>query len=239
MAFGETGLLVGDALAWSGPVHDPDTGTEVGQLTVTGSIVRGETEVLSGWDVNPDGFRYATKGTRTALSGSVTLSLLGGSTTLDCYGWDLDTETFELNRRPAGDRSEGWWSEAQSLGAETGTISFYGDRETALGISIDLAEPHAFAGERLQVRNGSVDGSILLRDPETWAIVGIVEVAGTVRHVGTEQYVEISDGFRTIEDRKLYEVELTIRSSAGEWSGTWDATHTSLRLLMVDPPEAV
>ena len=57
--------------------------------------------------------------------------------------------------------------------------------------------------------------------------------------VGPAEDVEISDGFRVIEDRKLYEVDLTIRSSTGEWSGTWDATHTSLRLLMVDPPKAL
>ncbi|GAA6526162.1 hypothetical protein [Intrasporangium sp. DVR] len=37
-------------------------------------------------------------------------------------------------------------------------VSFYGDRKTKLGIALDLVDqdgmPYAFAGERLQLRNG-------------------------------------------------------------------------------------
>jgi hypothetical protein len=236
---GDTGLLVGERLAWTGPIHDPDTGSELGQLVVDGSIVRGETEVLSGWDVNEDGQRYSLEGSRTALSGSMTLSLDGTSTTLDCTGWEVDTETFQLDHIPAGDRYEGWSSEAQALEGGAGTIGFYGERETELGISLDLVAPYAFAGERLQVRNGTVDGSLLLRDPETWSIIGVADVEGTVTKVATEQVVEISHGYRRVEDIDLYEVSVTIRTSSGEWSGTWDATHTTMRLNDVYPPKAI
>lgn len=236
---GDTGLLVGDRLAWTGPAHDPDTGAELGQLAVDGLLVRGETEVLSGWDVNEDGQRYAMEGTRTTLSGSVTVSLAGTTTTLDCIGWNVDTETFQLDRIPAGDRYEGWSSEAQPLEGGAGTVGFYGERETELGISLDLVGPHAFAGERLQVRNGAVEGSLLLRDPENWSIIGVAHVDGTVTKVGSEQLVESSGGYRRVEDTNLYEVSLTIRTASGAWSGTWDATHTTLRLHDVYPPKAI
>lgn len=237
-AFDDTALVVGDTLTGTFPAFDPDTGAEYGDLVIDGRMERGTTQALSGWDVFPDG-RLRSEGTRTPLSGSVTLTLGHAQGTLACTGWEFDLETFRLDTRPAAGWYEGWFSDSYELEGGSGYVGFYGERETELGIALDFVEPAAFAGERLQVRNGSVDGTLLLRDPETWQVTGLATVSGTVTRTGSEQVVERVNGYQSVEDVVHYSVSLTISSSSGEWSGTWDATHYTNRTVSVAPPAAV
>jgi hypothetical protein len=238
-AFGDTALLVGDHLSGTFPAYDPDTGTEFGDVSLDGHIERGTPEVLADWDEHENG-RLRTEGTRTALSGAVTLSLRGVQTTLSCTGWDFDTETFQLNAgQPVADRYEGWFSDGYELEGGAGSIGFYGERETELGIALDLVEPAAFAGERLQIRNGAVDGTLLLRDPETWQVTGLATVSGTVSRTGSDQVVEEYPGYQRVEDYDHYAVSLSVSTSTGEWSGTWETTHYVKRIVDVVPPSAL
>lgn len=234
----ETALLVGDRLLGSAPAYDP-AGLPVGELAVAGTIEWGQQEVLSGWDVDPDGRRVRTEGTRTPLTGSVTLSLGEPSATLDCTGWDIDLETFRLGRGPVADRSEGWLQDGHELADGAGWLSFYGDRKTQLGVALDLVEPLGFAGERLQVRNGKIAGTLVLRDPETWEVTGAASVQGTLVRTGSEHLVETGPGSRYVTDLVHYDVTLTITTSTGQWSGTWPATHETIRSRSVTPPRAL
>lgn len=239
VALGEDELLVDGRLEGTFPAHDQETGDAVGDLTIDGSIVWGEPEVVSGWDVDPDGRRYRSEGTRIPLSGSVTLSLGEIETTLECSGWEIDLETFVLTRGPAADNSRGWWQDTYELEGGAGSVGFYGERKTELGIALDLVEPYAFAGERLQVRNGKVEGTLLLRDPETFEVIGAASVSGTVTKTGSEQIIEAGKGYRWVTDLAHYDVALTITTEAGEWSGTWEATHETLRTRAVVPPRSL
>jgi hypothetical protein len=239
VAGGETALLVGDRLDGTFPAEDPESGAGVGDLTIDGTIARGETEVVSGWDVDPDGRRYRSEGTRIPLSGSVTLSLGNVETTLACSGWEIDLETFRLNRQPAADTSRGWVPDSYELDGGAGSIGFYGDRKTELGIALDLVSPYAFAGERLQVRNGTVEGTLILRDQDTFEVVGAATVSGTVTRTGSEQIVDRGHQHHQVTTLVHYDVSLVITSSAGQWSGTWEATHQTDRMLAVNPPRAL
>ncbi|MDC5699149.1 hypothetical protein OO014_18015 [Intrasporangium calvum] len=238
-AFGDAAVLVGDRLLGTFPATDASSGAELGDLTIDGQVTRGVTETLSGWDIDPDGRRTRTEGTRTPLTGSVTLSLGDTSATLSCTGWDIDMEVFRLNRQPVADRSEGWLPDSYELEGGAGYIGFYGERETELGIALDLVDPAVFAGERLQVRNGQVEGTIALHDPETWEVTGTAMVRGTVTKTGTEHVVDGGDGYRYVTDVNHYDVALTITTATGEWSGRWQATHETNRSRSVLPPKAI
>lgn len=238
-AGGETALLDGTDLSGTFPAYD-DMGTALGDLTVDGTITRGTTEVLSGWDVDEDGRRNRTEGTRTPLTGEVTLTLGRAETTLRCVGWEVDTETLRLTRSPAATVDSAWWTDSYDLGDGAGTIGFYGERQHELGIALDLAGPSTvFAGERLRITNGQVDGSLLLRDPETWAVVGVAKVSGTVTETGREQTRESGQGFQRVTDLVHYDVALTISTAHGDWRGTWGATHETSRVRSVVPPKAL
>jgi len=239
VAIAETGLLVGNQLSGRFPAQDAETGEARGDLTVDGILTWGQIETVSGWDVDPDGRRYRSEGTRTPLSGSVTLSLGDVSTTLSCSGWELDLETFVLTRQPPSDNSRGWWQDSYPLPDGAGTVGFYGERKTQLGIALDLAEPFVFAAERLQVRNGNVEGTLLLRDPETFEVVGAATVTGTLTRTGSEQIVESGKRYKYVTTLVHYDVALTITTAAGEWSGTWPATHETNRARAVIPPRSV
>lgn len=237
-AFGGEAILDGDSLRGSFPAFDEESGEALGDLTIDGTIARGETEVLSGWDIDPDGIRHQTEGTRTPLSGEVTLGLGEASTTLQCFGWELDTEVLRLVRNAPSDVASGWWSDSYELGEGAGTVGFYGDQQHELGVSLDLSTPtYAFAGERLQIRNGQVDGTLLLRDPETWAVVGMAEVSGTVTETGRERTLEAEGAHREATEIVRYDVALTIVSDRGEWSGTWEAIYQTDRSLHAIPPK--
>ncbi len=239
-AGGETVLFDGTGLHGSFPAYDQESGAELGDLIVDGTITYGETEVLSGWDIDDDGRRTRTEGTRTPLSGEVSLSLGEESTTLQCAGWQIDTETFRLTQAPAADVFTSWWTDSYELGQGAGSIGFYGERKHELGVALDLfGPPYLFGGERLQIRNGHVDGSLLLRDPETWVVVGVAEVSGTVSETGREQTIEHGTGYRSVSDLVHYDVTLTITTEQGEWTGTWAATHETNRTLMVVPPKSL
>jgi hypothetical protein len=239
-AGGENALFDGSGLHGTAPAYDDETGAEIGDLTVAGNISRGETEVLSGWDVNYDGIRTRTEGTRTPLSGQVTLTLGGASTSLECIGWELDTESLVLATSSAGDVAASWWVDSYELGDGVGSIGFYGERRNELGIALDLYHPsYVFAGERLQIRNGQVEGALLLRDPETWAVVGVAAVSGTVTETGREQSVEQGQGYKQVTDLVHYDAALTVVTPYGEWSGTFAATYETGRTLSVIPPKAL
>jgi hypothetical protein len=239
VAYGDSVLFDGTGMQGTFPAYDDDTGAEVGDITVTGTITRGETEVLSGWDFDGDGIRRQTQGTQTPLTGHVTLSFGGATTTLDCFGMEFDTETFVLDRRPATDVTTGWWADVYELDGGAGSIGFYGERQHELGIALDLYDPYVFGGERLQIRNGHVDGTLLLRDPDTWAVVGVASVSGTVTETGREQTVEQGDGYKQVTELVHYDTALTVVTPVGEWSGTWAATHETGRTLSVIPPKAL
>lgn len=239
VATGEDELLVGDRLEGTFAAHYEESGLVVGDLIIDGTISRGETEVVSGWDVDPDGRRYRSEGTRTPLSGSVTLSLGAAQTTLDCTGWEIDLETFLLERQPAAQNSKGWWQDGYELEGGAGTVGFYGDRRTELGIALDLAEPYAFGGERLQVRNRRVEGTMLLRDPETADVLGVATISGTLVETGRERSIEAGKTYRWVTTLVHYDVTLTITSPFGSWSGTWPATHETLRTRATIPPRAL
>jgi hypothetical protein len=239
-ASGETALFDGTGLHGTFPAYDDETGAETGDLSLEGTISRGVTEVLSGWDTDGDGRRTQTEGTRTPLSGQVTLSVGEASTTLECVGWEFDTETLVLTRAPATDVATAWWTDSYELDGVAGSIGFYGERQHELGIALDLLSPsYVFGGEQMQIRNGHVDGSLLLRDPETWAVVGVATVNGTVTETGREQTVESWDGYKQVTDLVHYDVALTVTTEHGEWSGTWPATHETGRTLGVIPPKAL
>ncbi|AXG12786.1 hypothetical protein [Intrasporangium calvum] len=238
-------LLVGNRLEGSATAVDSESFDEIGELSVEGTVVWGATEVLSGWDVDEDGRRTRTEGTRTPLSGTATLSLGAVETTLSCTGWEIDLTTFRLNREPAAWRGQGWYSDGYVLGDGEAFVSFYGDRKTKLGIALDLVDqdgmPDAFAGERLQVRNGKVEGTLILHDPETWEIVGAASVEGTIRRTGSERVIEKSKrpSYRFVYDRVFYDVSLTITSAAGTWSGTFEAIHETVRSRVTIPPRSL
>lgn len=238
---GEGTLLDGDRLEGSFPAYDPDSGDEVGDLGIDGTIVWGQTEVLSGWDVDEDGRRTRSEGTRTPLTGSATLTLGAAETTLTCTGWEIDLEIFRLNREPAAQRAQGWYNDSYELGGGEAIISFYGDRKTTLGIALDLVDPYAFAGERLKVRNGKVEGTLVLRDPDTGDVVGAASVVGTVTRTGSERIVEKSKSgrYRYVYDRVFYDVSLTVTTSTGQWGGTFEATHETVRTRVTIPPRAL
>jgi hypothetical protein len=242
---GEGALLDGDQLSGTFPAYDPETGDEVGDLTIDGTLTWGATEVLSGWDVDEDGRRTKTEGTRIPLSGSVTLTLGVAETTLSCTGWEFDWEIFRINREPAAFRGQGWYSDSYELGGGEAYVSFYGDRKTKLGIALDLIDssgyPYAFAGERLQIRNGKVEGTLILHDPETWEVVGAASVEGTVTKTGSERVIERSKSpnYRYVYDRVFYDVSLTITSAAGTWSGTFEAIHETVRSRVTIPPRSL
>jgi hypothetical protein len=238
---GESTLLDGNRLEGVYPAFDPESGDEVGDLSIDGTIVWGQTEVLSGWDIDEDGRRTRSEGTRIPLSGSVTLALGTAETTLACTGWKIDLEIFRLNREPAAQRGRGWYSETYELGDGEAFVSFYGDRKTKLGIAVDLVDPYAFAGERLQVRNGQVEGTLILHDPETWEVVGAASVVGTVKKTGSERIIEKSKrpNYRYVYDRAFYDVTLTITTAAGEWSGTFEAVHETVRSRVTIPARSL
>lgn len=244
-AFGEDALLVGDRLQGTFEAVDDESGEPVGELTIDGTMSWGETEVVSGWDVDPDGFRYRSEGTRIPLTGSVTLSLGSVETTLACGGWEIDLETFRLNRAPAADKFSGWVQDGFELDGGAGYVGFYGDRRTELGVFLDLVDPvnpelvSAFAGERFQVRNGQIEGTLILRDPDTFEVVGAGGVSGTLTETGREQIIEAGKGYRWVTTLVHYDVALTITTSEGEWSGTWPATYQSLRTRETYPPKAL
>jgi hypothetical protein len=240
LANGETALFEGTGLHGIFPAHDDETGAEIGDLIVAGTISRGETQVLSGWDIDGDGTRRQTEGTQTPLSGQVTLSFGDASTILECIGLEFDTETLVLARGSASDVSTAWWADSYELGEDVGSIGFYGERQHELGIALDLYDPsYVFGGERLQIRNGQLDGTLVLRDPETWAVVGIAAVSGTVTETGREQSVEQWQGYKQVTDLVHYDAALTVVTPYGEWSGTWAATHETGRTLSVIPPKAL
>ena len=236
-ASGSEALLAGSVLAGTFTAYDDRTGAALGDLEIDGAVTRGETEVLSGWSVDDDGRRRQTEGTRAPLSGAVTLSLGSTEVTLTCTGWEFDTETFVLTRSPGTDVATGWWPDSYALDGGGGSIGFYGDRQHELGIALDL--PSSFGGERLQIRNGYVDGSLLLRDPDTWEVTGVAVVRGVVTETGREQSVESGAGYRQVTELVHYDVALTISSSQGEFAGTWSATHETGRTLNVIPPKAL
>ena len=237
-AGGETRLLDGNDLHGTSPANDD--GTVIGDLTIDGIITRGDTEVLSGWDVDEDGRRNRTEGVRTPLSGKVTLTIGEAAITLDCVGWEIDTETFRLTRSPATTVDSAWWTDSYELGNGAGTIGFYGEQQHELGIALDLFDPsYVFAGERLQISNEHVDGSLLLRDPDSGAVVGMAKVSGTVTETGREQIRESGQGSQRVTDLVHYKVSLTISTAHGEWSGTWGATHETNRVRTVIPPKAL
>jgi hypothetical protein len=239
-AGGETPLFDGIGLHGTFPAYDDMGGAIVGDLIIEGTITRGDTEVLSGWDVDEDGRRNRTEGTRTPLAGEVTLILGEAATTLTCVGWDFDTETLRLTEGPGTTVDTSWWTDSYELAEGAGTIGFYGVQQHALGITLDLFDPsYVFAGERLQISNGHVDGSLLLRDPDTWAVVGMAEVRGTVTETGREQTRETWQGYQRVTDLVHYDVSLTISTEHGEWSGTWGATHETSRIRSVIPPKAL
>ena len=238
-AGGETRLLDGSGLHGTFPAYDDD-GAVIGHLAIDGTITRGKTEVLSGWDVDEDGRRNRTEGTRTPLAGKVTLTLGEAATTLQCVGWELDTETFRLTKSPGTTVDTAWWTDSYELADGAGTIGFYGVQQHELGIALDLFDPsYAFAGERLQISNGHVDGSLLLRDPETGAVVGVAKVSGTVTETGREQTSESGQGYQRVTNLVHYNVSLNISTEHGKWSGTWGATHETSRVRSVIPPKAL
>lgn len=238
-ASGETRLLDGNGLHGTFPAYD-DSGAVTGNLTIDGTMTRGETEVLSGWDVDEDGRRTRTQGTRTPLAGKVTLTLGKAATTLQCVGWELDTETFRLTKSPATTVTTAWQTDSYELADGAGTIGFYGEQQHELGIALDLFDPsYVFAGERLQISHGHVDGSLLLRDPDTGAVVGVAKVSGTVTETGRAQTRESGRGYQRVTDLVHYNVSLSISTEHGEWSGTWAATHETSRVHSVTPPKAL
>jgi hypothetical protein len=239
-AGGETPLFDGHGLHGTFPAYDDPGGAVIGDLTIDGTITRGETEILSGWDVDEDGRRNRTEGTRTPLTGEVTLTLGEAATTLRCVGWEFDTETFRLTKAPATTVDTAWWTDSYELPGGAGTIGFYGVQQHELGIALDLFHPsYLFAGERLQISNGHVDGSLLLRDPDTGAVVGMAKVGGTVTETGRERTTESGPGYQRVTDLVHYDVSLTISTQHGEWSGTWGATHETSRVRSVIPPKAL
>lgn len=248
-AMGEDALLVGNRLQGTFAAHDEESGDGVGDLTIDGALSWGQVEVVSGWDVDPDGRRYRSEGTRIPLSGSVTLSLGTDETTLACSGWEIDLETFQLTRGPAADNSRGWLQDRYELGGGAGFVGFYGDRRTELGVALDLydandfgdpdAQPYAFAGERLQVRAGRVDGTVLLRDPESFAVIGAGTISGSLTETGREQTIDVGKTYRWVTTLVHYDVTLTITTALGQWSGTWPATHETLRTRVTIPPRAL
>lgn len=239
-AGGDSVLYDGTSLRGTFPAYDDATGLELGELGIDGALARGATETVSGWDVDYDGRRKQTEGTRTPLSGSVRLTLAGAATSLDCIGLEFDLETFQLTSGEPSTLEGGWLPDSHELGEGAGTIMFYGEKQHELGIAVDLFDPtYVFGGERLQIRNGQVEGSLLLRDPETWAVVGLVTVSGTVTETGRERTVARRQGWQRAIDLVHYDVTLTVSSERGEWSGTWAATHETSRTLDVIPPRAV
>lgn len=239
VAIGEGGLLVDDRLEGTFPASDEESGDHVGDLTIDGTLSRGQTATVSGWDVDPDGRRYRSEGTRTPLSGSVTLSLGAVETTLECTGWDLELETFLLEREPAAHVSRQWWQDSYELDGNAGSVGFYGERRTGLGIALELYDPHVFAGERLQVRNGAVEGTLVLRDPDTQAIVGVARVEGTLTETGRELDIDVGAAYRWVTTLIHYDVSLTITTPDAVWSGTWPATYEMLRTRVTIPPRAL
>lgn len=239
-AGGDAALLDGATLRGTFPAYDADSGTPLGDLTIDGTITRGETEVLSGWDIDEDSRRTKTEGTRTPLSGAATLSLGDAATTLQCTGWEIDTETFRLTDGAATTVDTAWWTDSYELPDGAGTVGFYGVQQHELGVALDLFHPtYTFAGERLQIRNGRVEGSLLLRDADTWAVVGMAKVSGTVVETGREQISEGSGAHRRVTDLVHHDVSLTITTEDGEWSGTWRATHETSRISSPNPPKAL
>jgi hypothetical protein len=239
VAIGEGELLVGDRLEGTFPASDEESGDHVGDLTIDGTVLRGQPETVSGWDVDPDGRRYRSEGTRTPMSGSVTLSLGSVETTLECTGWDVDLETFLLERGPAAHVSKGWWQDSYELDGDAGSVGFYGERRTELGIALEVHDPHVFAGERLQVRNGTVEGILMLRDPDTEALVGVARVEGTLTETGREQQIDVGATYRWVTTLIHYDVSLTITTPDAVWSGTWSATYELLRTRVTIPPRAL
>lgn len=238
-AGGTEALYDGTAVNGTFPTQGED-GEYLGNLSISGTIEQGPAEVLSGWDVDDDGRRYRTEGARAALGGTATLNLQGTTTDLECSGWAIDTETFVLNRAPGADAVAGWQTDSYSLPENAGSIGFYGEHQHELGLSLDFSSPtYTFGGERLQIRNGAVDGVMPLRDPGTWAVVGVARAAGTVTKTGREQRVETGIGYRRVTDLVHYTVRLTITTSTGSWSGTWPATHETVRTRAVTPPKSL
>ena len=237
VAAAEEPVLSGGRLAGRLPAYDADSGADLGYLLVDGAVTHGETETLDGWDIDEDGRRYRTEGTRTPLAGVVTLAVGDTTARLDCWGWEIDQETFRLSLDPAAESLGGWWPEGHDLGG-IGTVAFYGDRRTEVGLALDLSAPAAFAGERLQVRNGMIQGDLLLRDPETWAVTGVAHVTGTVRRTGEEEIVETGPGYRRVTTLVHHEVTLTVSLPGGTYSGTYPATYETTRTVSVVPPKA-
>ncbi len=237
---GQQPILSDGSLNATLPATEEETGDPAGDIVITGTVSRGETEVIDGWDVDPDGRRFKTQGTRTPLTGSATMSAAGTFVEVECTGLEIDWVVFVVDTTPPAEHSAGWAQDTHELPGGIGTVFFYGEHRNQLGIGLDIVEPASFAGEQLHVRAGRIEGDLILRDPETFQPVGLAHVTGKLTLTGKERSLVREKNLRFATTALHYRVDLTITlPDSVRVEATYDATFETVMLLRVTPPRHI
>jgi hypothetical protein len=237
---GQQPVLSDSSLDATLPGTDEETGDPVGDIVISGTISRGDTEVLDGWDVDPDGRRFKTQGTRTPLTGSATMSAAGTTVEVECSGLEIDWVVFVVDTTPPAEHSAGWAQDVHELPDGVGTVFFYGEHRNQLGIGLDVVEPASFAGEQLHVRAGRVEGDLVLRDPDTFEPVGLAHVTGQLTLTGKERSLVRDKDLRVATTAMHYKVDLSVTLPGNvHVEGTYDATFETVMSLEVMPPRHI